>query len=46
VRSEQWTNALQRNGWTDAYLPGDRFGEFLESENRRVGHVLTGTGSA
>jgi putative tricarboxylic transport membrane protein len=45
-RSEQWTNALQRNGWTDAYLPGDRFGEFLESENRRVGHVLTGTGSA
>jgi len=36
----EWKDALQRNGWTDAYQPGPEFGAFLESENERVAGVL------
>ena len=36
----EWQEALQRNGWTDAYQPGPEFGAFLESENERVAGVL------
>jgi len=36
----EWQEALQRNGWTDAYQPGPEFGVFLESENERVAGVL------
>ena len=36
----EWQEALQRNGWTDAYQPGPEFGAFVESENERVAGVL------
>lgn len=39
-RSPEWAEALERNGWTDAYQPGPEFGAFLESENERVAGVL------
>ncbi|MCE0768243.1 tripartite tricarboxylate transporter substrate binding protein [Pseudonocardia kujensis] len=39
-RSPEWAQALERNGWTDAYQPGPEFGAFLESENERVAEVL------
>ena len=39
-RSREWAEALERNGWTDAYQPGPEFGAFLESENERVAGVL------
>ncbi|WP_408004705.1 Bug family tripartite tricarboxylate transporter substrate binding protein [Pseudonocardia lacus] len=42
----QWTEALQRNGWTDAFLPGEGFGAFLTAENDRVADVLRGLGLA
>jgi putative tricarboxylic transport membrane protein len=39
-RSPEWADALERNGWTDAYQPGPEFGAFLEDENERVAGVL------
>lgn len=39
-RSQQWKDALKRNGWTDAFLTGDRFGRFLDAQDRRVDTVL------
>ncbi|MBA0052679.1 tripartite tricarboxylate transporter substrate binding protein [Streptomyces sp. AJS327] len=42
--SSQWKESLRRNGWDDAYLPGEKFGRFLASEDRRVDSVLKGLG--
>lgn len=42
----QWREALARNGWTDAFAPGDEFGEFLRDENDRVATVLKDLGLA
>jgi putative tricarboxylic transport membrane protein len=42
--SPEWAEALARNGWTDAFLPGDEFGAFLAAENDRVADVLRGLG--
>ena len=39
-QSPEWAETLKLNGWQDAYLPGDRFGAFLASENDRVAGVL------
>lgn len=44
--SSQWKSALKRNGWTDAYLPGGEFGDFMASEDERVGDVLSSLGLA
>jgi putative tricarboxylic transport membrane protein len=44
--SKEWKAALKKNGWTDAYLPGDKFGTFMNSENKRVGDVLSSLGLA
>ncbi|MCC8248992.1 Bug family tripartite tricarboxylate transporter substrate binding protein [Saccharothrix luteola] len=42
----QWREALARNGWTDAFAPGDEFGAFLREENDRVAAVLKDLGLA
>ncbi|WP_158847080.1 Bug family tripartite tricarboxylate transporter substrate binding protein [Saccharothrix deserti] len=42
----QWREALTRNGWTDAFAPGDEFGAFLREENDRVATVLKDLGLA
>jgi putative tricarboxylic transport membrane protein len=42
--SAQWRAALDRNGWTDAYLEGDAFGQFVRDESDRVGDVLADLG--
>ncbi|RQN07590.1 tripartite tricarboxylate transporter substrate binding protein [Aeromicrobium camelliae] len=36
----EWEDALERNGWTDAFLPGDEFGEFLVEQDTRVATTL------
>jgi putative tricarboxylic transport membrane protein len=36
----EWKEALERNGWVDAYLPADGFGSFIAAENDRVAGVL------
>jgi putative tricarboxylic transport membrane protein len=38
--SPEWKEALEKNNFTDAYLPGDQFGTFLQQENERVAGVL------
>lgn len=45
-KTPQWQEALQRNGWTDAFAPGDEFRTFLENENKRVATVLKDLGLA
>ncbi len=42
--SPEWAEALERNGWQDAFLPGEDFGAFLRSENDRVAGVLRNLG--
>jgi putative tricarboxylic transport membrane protein len=32
VKSKGWAEALEKNGWTDAWLPGAAFDEFVERE--------------
>jgi putative tricarboxylic transport membrane protein len=38
--SAQWKEALERNGWGDAFLTGGDFGEFLQQQDRRVDETL------
>ncbi|TWF93775.1 Bug family tripartite tricarboxylate transporter substrate binding protein [Saccharopolyspora dendranthemae] len=42
----EWKEAMQRNGWTEAFQPGPQFGEFLAQENDRVATVLKELGLA
>lgn len=42
--SEQWKKALASHGWTDAYLAGDDFTEFLAQEKVRQEQVLKDLG--
>ncbi|MGW0516840.1 Bug family tripartite tricarboxylate transporter substrate binding protein [Crossiella sp. NPDC003009] len=44
--SPQWQEAVRRNGWTDAFQPGEKFGEFLAAESKRVADVLKELGLA
>ena len=39
-QTPEWAEALERNGWDDAFLPADEFAAFLASENERVAGVL------
>ncbi|MGJ5830236.1 Bug family tripartite tricarboxylate transporter substrate binding protein [Streptomyces ossamyceticus] len=38
--SPQWRQSLKQNGWDDAFLTGEKFGEFLEAQDERVVSVL------
>ncbi|OLF05532.1 Bug family tripartite tricarboxylate transporter substrate binding protein [Actinophytocola xanthii] len=42
--TEQWRDALERNGWTRAFQTGDEFGQFLADQNDQVAAVLTELG--
>lgn len=44
--SDEWKRALERNGWTDAYLTGEEFTDFLRQESERVEKVLDDLGLA
>ncbi|WP_019818913.1 Bug family tripartite tricarboxylate transporter substrate binding protein [Saccharomonospora saliphila] len=44
--TEQWRQALRRNGWSDAFATGDEFASFLADERDRVVSVLTELGLA
>jgi putative tricarboxylic transport membrane protein len=41
-----WDDALAENGWTDAFMTGDDFGKYIETENDRVKSVLAELGLA
>ncbi|QNP62555.1 Bug family tripartite tricarboxylate transporter substrate binding protein [Streptomyces genisteinicus] len=38
--SPQWQESLRTNGWDDAFLTGDAFGDFLAAQDRNVDQVL------
>ncbi|WP_127125154.1 tripartite tricarboxylate transporter substrate binding protein [Georgenia sp. SYP-B2076] len=42
----EWEQALEKNGWTDAFITGDEFGAFLTEQDKRVADVLTELGLA
>lgn len=42
--SEQWKQALVENGWTDAFVTGEAFEQFLVEQDNRVSSTLTELG--
>lgn len=44
--SEPWKAAISKNGWTDAFITGDDFSQFLKDQDKRVADVLTALGLA
>ncbi|MFF1698588.1 Bug family tripartite tricarboxylate transporter substrate binding protein [Streptomyces sp. NPDC058257] len=38
--SPQWRESLKTNGWDDAFLTGDKFGDFLAEQDKSVVSVL------
>ena len=40
VKSKEWKDALQRQGWEDFYLPGDAYAQYIAAENKRIGDIL------
>lgn len=44
--SQPWREALAKNGWDDAFLPGEEFGSFLRAQNAEVESVLKDLGLA
>ena len=42
--SPEWNAAVQRSGWTNAFLAGDQFGDFLAEQDREVRATLTRLG--
>ena len=40
VESKSWQETLKTKDWTNLYLPGDQFGEFLKAEQARIKDVL------
>src|ERR687893_2541505 len=42
--SEAWQQVLEDQGWTDAFVTGDEFSSFLQSESDRVQGVLSELG--
>lgn len=42
--TQQWKDALVKNGWTDAFMTGDAFEQFLKDQDARVSSTLTELG--
>ena len=43
-RSKEWKKSRRKNGWDDAFLPGEKFGRFLKAQDKRVETVLKEVG--
>jgi putative tricarboxylic transport membrane protein len=42
--TQQWKEALVKNGWTDAFVTGAQFEQFLKDQDQRVSSTLTELG--
>ena len=42
--TQQWKEALVKNGWTDAFITGAQFEQFLKDQDNRVSSTLTEMG--
>ena len=40
VKSKEWKETLKRQEWDDYYLSGDAYGQYIASENKRIGDIL------
>lgn len=38
--SPEWKKSMDQNGWDDAFLTGEEFGDFLDAQDERVVSVL------
>ncbi|MGX1881874.1 Bug family tripartite tricarboxylate transporter substrate binding protein [Streptomyces sp. NPDC055287] len=38
--SPEWQASMKKNGWDDAFLTGEKFGDFLDEQDKRVDAVL------
>ncbi|MDQ4006579.1 MAG: tripartite tricarboxylate transporter substrate binding protein [Actinomycetota bacterium] len=43
-KTKGWKQAMAKNGWTPALLPGQKFEDFIASENQRVEDILAKLG--
>ncbi|MGH3312242.1 MAG: Bug family tripartite tricarboxylate transporter substrate binding protein [Streptomyces sp.] len=43
-RTPQWKKSLKRNGWDDAFLTGEKYGRFMDAQDKRVRTVLKEVG--
>jgi putative tricarboxylic transport membrane protein len=46
VATQEWKDALAKNGWTDAYMGADEFATFIKEEDARIRDVLNQLGLA
>ena len=46
VATQEWKDALVKNGWTDAYMGADEFATFIKEEDTRIREVLSQLGLA
>jgi putative tricarboxylic transport membrane protein len=44
--TQQWKDALVKNGWTDAFMGADEFATFIKQEDTRIKEVLSQLGLA
>jgi len=44
VKTESWQNTLRQQGWTDAFLAGEEFRDFVAEESARVDKVIAELG--
>ncbi|WP_431710310.1 Bug family tripartite tricarboxylate transporter substrate binding protein [Glutamicibacter uratoxydans] len=42
--SEQWRDALERNNWTDSFMIGEEFADFVEAEIETTAGIIEGLG--
>ncbi len=42
--TSEWKDALAKNGWTDAFITGAQFEQFLKDQDNRVSSTLTELG--
>jgi len=43
-QTEHWHNALKRNSWTDSFMTGDEFEDFIDSEVDTTREIVEGLG--
>jgi putative tricarboxylic transport membrane protein len=42
--TKAWKDAEAENGWTDSYVTGDKFGDYIDEQNKLVEDLLTELG--
>ncbi|HEY4134456.1 MAG TPA: tripartite tricarboxylate transporter substrate-binding protein [Alphaproteobacteria bacterium] len=46
VKTPQWKAILEKNDWTDLYMPGDQFAAYMKAEDARTTDILKTIGLA